>query len=71
MKWTLRSIDQGSVRSPINIQFCLLLSPNVMLPPNKSTGEADASAAIMEIKMSVTHSCRVSEETHKQSPEQD
>lgn len=40
-----------------------------MLPSDKSAGEADVSAAIIEIKMSVTHSCRASEEKHKHSPE--
>lgn len=29
-----------------------------MLPKDKPTGEADVSAAIEEIKMSVAHSCR-------------
>lgn len=69
MKWTLCSNNQGSVQSLINIHFCLLLSANVMLPSNKPTGEADVSAAEMEIKMSVTHSCRVSEgrDTHRVS----
>ena len=39
--------------------------------PNKSTGEADVSAAVMEIKMSAAHSCSENEERHKHESEQE
>lgn len=53
----------------ISHQHSILLSANVTLPANKSTGESDVSAAVMEIKMSVICSCRASGERHKQSAE--
>lgn len=52
---------------PNNIAIIFfLLSLNVMFPKLQTNPqEADVSAAVMEIKMSATHSCRVNKERTK------